>query len=269
MAPVEFERWRSRRSSVRCGFAGRFLTAVDVGHDRGAMHLGSGTALAGAILVLALANLLNNWVAPSAYVVTSVAASAVLLGLLRSVGGTWADAGLGRDSLRRGVTWGLLLGAATTVAVVAAVLAPPTRHLFLDPRVAGAGPGEIAFAALVHVPLGTVLLEEIGFRGVVYGLAARMWGYAWATVVSSALFGLWHVHPAIGVVTSHPSLERLNGALAIAAAVLIASIIGALMCELRRRSGSLLAPAVLHWTANALGYIAGDLAFQAGQPAWS
>ena len=48
------------------------------------MLLGPQTALAGAILVLALANLLNNWIAPNAYVFTAVAASAVLLGLLRA-----------------------------------------------------------------------------------------------------------------------------------------------------------------------------------------
>jgi membrane protease YdiL (CAAX protease family) len=109
------------------------------------------------------------------------------------------------------------------------------------------------------VPLGTVLLEEVGFRGVVYALAGRMWGLPWATVISSVLFGLWHVQPAISVVTSHPSLEPFGGALAVVAAVLVASIIGAAMCELRRRSGSLLAPAALHWTANALGYVAAYL----------
>ena len=227
------------------------------------MHLGARTALARAILVLALANLLNNWVAPSAYLVTAVAASAVLLGLLRSAGGTWSDVGLGRDTLRPGATWGMVLGAGTTVAVVAAVLAPPTQQLFLDPRVEGAGSGAIAFAALVRVPLGTVLLEEIGFRGVVYALAGRMWGVGWATAFSSVLFGLWHVHPAMDLVTSHPSLVRFSGVLAVATAVLVASLIGAAMCELRRRSGSLLAPAALHWTADALGYVAAHLAFQA------
>jgi membrane protease YdiL (CAAX protease family) len=223
------------------------------------MLLGPRTALAGAILVLALANVLNNWIAPAAYVVTAVVASAALLALLRSTGGTWADAGLGRDTMRRGVTWGLLLGAGATAVVLAAVLAPPTRQLFLDPRVEGTSAAAIAFAALVRVPLGTVLLEEIGFRGVVYALAGRMWGLTWATVFSSVLFGLWHVQPAIGVVTSHPTLRGFNGALAAAAAVLVATLIGAAMCELRRRSGSLLAPAALHWTANALGYVAAHL----------
>ncbi len=158
------------------------------------MVLGSRTALLGAVVVLAVANLLNNWLAPSAYLVTAVVASAMLLGLLRSAGGTWAEAGLGRDATRRGLWWGMILVAGATIAVVAAVMTPATRHLFLDPRVEGAGSSEIAFAALVRVPFGTVLLEEIGFRGVVYGLAARMWGFAWATVISSGLFGLWHVY---------------------------------------------------------------------------
>ena len=65
------------------------------------------------------------------------------------------------------------------------------------------------------------------------------------------------------LVTSHPSLVRFSGVLAVATAVLVASLIGAAMCELRRRSGSLLAPAALHWTADALGYVAAHLAFQA------
>ena len=207
-----------------------------------------------------MANLLDNWVAPSAYLFTAVTASAVLLALLRGSGGSWADAGLGRDCIGRGVAWGLFLSAGATVAVAIAALAPPTKELFLDPRVEGTGASGIAYAALVQ-RLGTVLLEEIGFRGVVYGLSARMWGFTWATVISSGLIGL-HVQPAIGVVTSHPSIERFSGAWAVAAAVLVASLIGAALCELRRRSGSLLAPAALHWTANALGYVASYLALQ-------
>jgi membrane protease YdiL (CAAX protease family) len=38
--------------------------------------------------------------------------------------------------------------------------------------------------------------------------------------------------------------------------VLFTSLAGVLFCELRRRSGSLLAPAGLHWATNALGVLA-------------
>jgi membrane protease YdiL (CAAX protease family) len=37
--------------------------------------------------------------------------------------------------------------------------------------------------------------------------------------------------------------------------VLFTAAAGCLFCELRRRSGSLLAPMGLHWATNALGYL--------------
>ena len=214
-------------------------------HHEGAMSIGSRTALAGAVLVLAVANLLNNWLAPSAYVVTGLAASAVLLGLLRLQGGTLADAGLGRTTLRRGLRWGLLLALCVAVVGLAALALPATRLLLQDPRVAGAEPGQVAYAALVRVPLGTVLLEEIGFRGVVYGLALRLHGPLWATVISSVLVGAWHILPAVRVVGGHPSVVRLGaagseiGPLSVVSAILAVSLAGAALCELRRRTGSL------------------------------
>lgn len=41
--------------------------------------------------------------------------------------------------------------------------------------------------------------------------------------------------------------------------MLFTAAAGAVLCELRRRSGSLLAPMALHWATNALGYLAGYL----------
>jgi len=228
------------------------------------MFIGLRTALGGAVAVLVVANLLNNWFAPTAYVATAVIACVLLLGLLRLAKGTWADAGLGQDTLRRGVAWGLALSVGAAVVVLACVLAPPTRHLFLDPRVEGAGPEAIAFAALVRVPVGTVLLEEIGFRGVVYGLAARIRGFTWATGISSGLFGLWHLLPAISVVADHPAASGAGSPIgaAVAVAMLATSLVGVGLCELRRRSGSLIPCIALHWTVNALAYVAAYLVFQ-------
>ena len=45
------------------------------------------------------------------------------------------------------------------------------------------------------MPLGTVLLEEVAFRGVLWGLLAHMDGPRVATLVSHSLFGLWHILP--------------------------------------------------------------------------
>ena len=56
------------------------------------------------------------------------------------------------------------------------------------------------------MPVGTVLLEEVGFRGVVYGLAERAHGPLAATAVSSGLFGLWHVLPALDAYRANPAV---------------------------------------------------------------
>lgn len=158
----------------------------------------------------------------------------------------------------------VLIGLVGVVYAVAA-LVPATRDLFADERYDGLTGGQVALRVLVTVPLGTVLLEEIAFRGVLYGLVRRVRGAAWATAVSSVLFGLWHVLPSLHLATVKPVLapvfgrSALGAALAVVAAVLFTGAAGALFCELRRRSGSLLAPMGLHWAVNAFGYLLGFL----------
>ena len=55
----------------------------------------------------------------------------------------------------------------------------------------------VARQALLDVPFGTVLVEEVAFRGVVLGLLLAPLGHGWALVVSSLLFGIWHVPSAL------------------------------------------------------------------------
>jgi membrane protease YdiL (CAAX protease family) len=106
-----------------------------------------------------------------------------------------------------------------------------------------------------------VLLEEVAFRGVLYGLLLRVGGRMWATGVASALFGLWHVLPSLHLATDKPALTAVFGHSSVGAyvadlgAVLFTAAAGVVFCELRHRSGSLLAPAALHWATNALGYL--------------
>ena len=58
--------------------------------------------------------------------------------------------------------------------------------------------GRVALAVLVVIPLGTVLPEELAFRGLLLPLLGRGRGLAAATWLSSGLFGLWHVLPSLG-----------------------------------------------------------------------
>ncbi|MGW3723643.1 CPBP family intramembrane glutamic endopeptidase [Streptomyces sp. F001] len=214
------------------------------------------------VLVLAAANLINNWLArgPVAYVLTCVAATAVLLLIARWDGLTLADLGIDAAGLRRGLRWAPVLAAAVLVVLLLLLAVPAGREAFRDSRAADLSVGQLLSRVLVRVPIGTVLLEETAFRGVLWAMIRRRRGTAWATAASSLLFGLWHLLPSRGLNRSNSAVGTAFGtgsasvAPTVAAAVVAMVAAGAILCELRRRSGSLLAPAALHWSINGFGY---------------
>ncbi|MQA83731.1 MAG: CPBP family intramembrane metalloprotease [Streptosporangiales bacterium] len=213
--------------------------------------------LAVVIAVLVAANLVNNWFAARAYLLTCVLASGVLLALARAAGLSWTDLGLGVDHLGGGLRWGAVAAAAVVAGYAAAAALPPTRRLLLDRRVADLNARDVLYRALVRVPLGTVLLEEIAFRGVLYGMVRREHGWIAGTAFSSLLFGLWHV------LSSRALSARARRVPVALGAVAATAIAGAVLCELVRRSGSLLAPAGLHLATNSIGYVAAFAALRA------
>jgi membrane protease YdiL (CAAX protease family) len=222
-------------------------------------------ATGAAIAVLVVVNLLNNRWAHGWGVPVALVTVAVLLGIVRWGGGDWSDLGLARDTWRRGALWALVIVGVIAVVYLGAAVLPGTRELFADSRTDSLAGGELALRVLVDVPLGTVLLEEFAFRGTLYGLVRRQHGTVPATVLSSLLFGLWHILPSLHLATDKPALHSVFGGsaagavVADAAAVLFTALSGVVFCELRRRSGSLFAPMGLHWATNALGYLAAYL----------
>jgi membrane protease YdiL (CAAX protease family) len=195
---------------------------------------------------------------------------ALLLLLLARVAGLGADdVGLGRRSLRRGAVYALCCIAAVAVVYAVAAWLPATRSAFLDERYR-TDLGAALRVAFVVIPLGTILFEEVAFRGVLWGLVRREWGTVPATVVSSALFGVWHVLPSLRLNRVNPAVTGLLGpgrtgqAVTVAGAVVFTAAAGVLFCELRRRSGSLVAPIGLHWAVNGFGVLV-----TAGTARWS
>jgi len=206
--------------------------------------------------VLLVVNLLNNRFAPRAYLATSVLATGALLALAHGAGLTWADVGLVVD--RRGALWGLAGAAAIAAGHLLAARLPVTRPAYADARFDGADGRQAAYQILVRIPLGTVLLEEVAFRGVLYGLVAAARGPVTATVVSSVLFGLWHVLPALALIRLNRLAGRTlggRGVLAAAVAALATMVAGVVLGELRRHGGGLVAPAAVHWAANGFGFL--------------
>ncbi|MFK0288514.1 lysostaphin resistance A-like protein [Streptomyces sp. NPDC090499] len=223
------------------------------------------TAVAAVVVVLVLANLLDNRWAGSWILLTALLTTAVLVGLLFWAGGGWAELGLEQNTFADGVRWGAALIGIVAAVYLCAALLPVTRGLFADQRTNALSGSETAFKALVAVPVGTVLLEETAFRGVLFALLCRLRTATSAAVLSSVLFGLWHILPSLNLNKDKPTLGSLFGhsvtgaVLVDVGAVLFTAAAGCLLCWVRDRSGSLLAPMALHWAVNALGYAVGFL----------
>ena len=133
----------------------------------------------------------------------------VLVVLGRHSGLSWDDIGLGRRHWWSGARYGGAAAGVVVGAVAVGALLPGTRAVFLDERYHN-NFGAALLLALVSIPLQTVVPEELAFRGVLLATLARSWGTAAAAVVSSALFGLWHISSSLGLAAAH---ENVSGQL--------------------------------------------------------
>lgn len=205
-------------------------------------------ALAATVVALAAWNLGRRAYVPSDAHLPANAAMAAVFAALGVAGGLgWDGFGLRRDRVWRGLAYGgvvfgvVLLG----LSIISAV--PATSGALADDRVHVTLP-QMAFEVLVAIPFGTVLLEELAFRGTLLGLLRGRLATVPAVAVCSILFGLWHLN---GVLVDDA------GNLAAAAAVgtvVATTIAGVGFAWLRIRSDSLIAPMVAHVATNSLTF---------------
>lgn len=215
------------------------------------------TALAGSVGLLIGVNVLGNLFAPSwTYVPLNVAAAALLIVFARAGGAGDSELGLRRDRVRRGLLVGAAAAGAMTLLVAAGALIPWTRSFFEDERAAGVGIAGLLYQAVVRIPLGTALFEEVAFRGVVFGLGLRLWPMKASAAVSAFLFGLWHVLPALDVAEGNAGAGDIPTAAMAIVAVLSTAIAGLVFVWVRLRAGSLIAPVLMHAATNAAAFTA-------------
>jgi membrane protease YdiL (CAAX protease family) len=170
-------------------------------------------------------------------------------------GVSWRELGLGRDHLADGVRWGASVGALVALAVVAAGTPPQTRRRFVDERVRAHGPGRVAYELGARIPFETAFAEELVFRGALLGIAMRRRSPVAAVTTTSVLFGFWHALPtwdgmdgsAVGSAIGERKVARLG---AVAGVVGATAAAGAGFAALRLRSGSVVAPMVVHAALN-------------------
>jgi len=212
------------------------------------------------LLVLGAVNVADKYGPHHTGLIAGPIVALALVLLARRAGLTWHDLGLSKRTLLPGLKYAI--GAIGAVAFVYAigVALPLTRPAFNDMRY-HLHLSAALMTAFIVVPLGTVLLEEVAFRGVLLGLVNRHRGATWASITSSVLFGMWHILPSLRLNHANQAVGAVLGTgltgrvLAVAGVVAFTALAGVLLCELRRRSGSLLASAALHWATNGMGLL--------------
>jgi uncharacterized protein len=187
---------------------------------------------------------------------THLVSAAVAVGAALAAGATVDELGLRPDRLTAGLRHGAIsaAGIATVIGLGAAL--PQTRRWFDDERVLDVSAGEALFRGLVEIPLGTAVYEEVVFRGVVQGLAMRRLPPLPAVLLTSALFGLWHVLPSLRDREHNPTTREKHPAAVTAITVLNTAVVGLSLSWQRLRTKSVAAPILTHTASNAVAYLA-------------
>ena len=220
------------------------------------------------LALLVVVNLLNNRWLEGWYVRTCLVSAVLLVLLGRLDQLSWYQMGLSPARIIPGVIWGAAAVGAVLLVYTVGLALPFTRRFFLDERAGEQSGVELLKNALVVVPFGTVLLEEIAFRGVLLGMIETRFGLWPAILVSSVVFGLWHILPSLVMHESNAGVGEVLGeglfgrAMAVVLSVLGTAGAGVVFCVLVwgvpglfSGSQSLIAPMALHWALNGLGFV--------------
>jgi uncharacterized protein len=159
--------------------------------------------------------------------------------IARAAGLRAAELGLARRQVPAGLkVGGVAFGAISAVLAVGAV-----AGLLEDERADVSGT-EMAQRVLLVIPIGTVLIEELAFRGALHGLLARTApSTVVATTAGAVLFGLWHMAPIWS-----------DGALVVVGTLVGTTAAGFGFLWLRRRSDSVVAPILAHLATNSTAF---------------
>lgn len=217
--------------------------------------------------LLAYQHALNHVPFPDpAYVPTNLALAGAVVAFARSRWNLDRDTlGLSAECIRPGVAWGAGAFAAMGGVMLAALALPAAQPFLADVRAAGLQGWSLASYALVRIPFGTAIPEEVLFRGVLLGALATRVRWWPAALTSSALFGLWHVAPTqVALEMNEVDLGWLGNTAAVTAAVAATAAAGIGFCLLRRSGRGLLAPVLAHCATNAIGLVAAVIAQRNG-----
>jgi membrane protease YdiL (CAAX protease family) len=189
-----------------------------------------------------------------------VASISLLVGVLALIawfgGATLEDLGLGWTDAREGLLYGAGAVALVLLVLVVAAVIPATSGFLHDSRAQISG-GRLVYDLGVSIVLFTAIPEEFAFRGVLLGSGLKMWGPWRASLVTSALFGLWHIAPTLHTMSDNHEFRGAAASVAgqvllVLGAIAVTFVAGLAFCWLRLRSRSLIAPVLAHAATDGL-----------------
>lgn len=223
-------------------------------------------ALAVTIGTLAAYNVARGmWIPEGWHLLTNLLVAGAMALIAWWAGVDEDELGIHRRHTVAGVRWGGttlgLIVAVTAVGGIVAQYIPSVAGFLVDDRVR-VGVPRMLFEVLVNTPFGTVLLEELAFRGLLLALLLRHLKPVAATLWCSLLFGCWHIQPTLSTALENSgfagtSSTPLGLTAVVALNVLATGSAGAAFCWLRLRSKSLLAPMFAHLGVNDAAFLVG------------
>ncbi|MEN8039880.1 MAG: CPBP family intramembrane glutamic endopeptidase [Actinomycetota bacterium] len=183
-------------------------------HDTHIWHLVAILALAGYANVISNEVLSDVWHIPF-----NLGILAVALLIARRAGTTWTTMGLRKDRRRQGVAVGVVVIGVIAIGVAIAIVIPATREAFKDDRIIENSAAWGFYQAFVRIPLATALYEEVLFRGIVFGMLIRRRSVLVAGLMTSVLFGLWHILPTLDTLQTNPAGNLFTGAIGLVIAI--------------------------------------------------
>ena len=111
---------------------------------------------------------------------------------------------------------------------------------------------QLVSAAIAGLTINAALAigEETGWRGLMYRALTPRYGLVAASIITGIIWGLWHADLIVYLKYSLPHHPDIIGVITYTAFTTACSFI---LYILRHRSSSLLSPAIMHGTLNALG----------------
>jgi membrane protease YdiL (CAAX protease family) len=180
--------------------------------------------------------------------------------------GGWPAVGLRRGGLARSLLGGVWLGLGLSVPPLFFFYKPILLDTPLEyGPISGLSRRELLDELFIRLPVGVGILEELGFRGLLYAALRRHYSPAVAIGGSALGFAAWHykVTASSAAQTNISTAARLPKLLrpyiqpiAVGGGMLTTGLAGVAFGILRERTGNLAGPMLAHWIVDGIMVVA-------------